>query len=46
VPYQDLSPAEMAPLVVVLVLLLALGVAPHELVAGVDTNTLTAWRSR
>jgi NADH-quinone oxidoreductase subunit M len=46
VPYHDLSPAEMAPLVAVLLLLLALGVAPHELVAGVDTNTLTAWRSR
>jgi hypothetical protein len=46
VPYRDLSPAEMAPLVAVLLLLLALGMAPHELVAGVDPATLTAWRSR
>ncbi len=42
-PYEDLRPAEMAPLVIVLLLLLALGVAPHEFVEFVDTNTLTAW---
>jgi NADH:ubiquinone oxidoreductase subunit 5 (subunit L)/multisubunit Na+/H+ antiporter MnhA subunit len=41
--YEDLRPAEIAPLVIVLVLLLVLGVVPHEFVAGVDTNALTAW---
>jgi hypothetical protein len=46
VPYRDLSPAEIAPLVAVLLLLLGLGVAPHELVATVDTTTLTAWGFR
>jgi NADH:ubiquinone oxidoreductase subunit 5 (subunit L)/multisubunit Na+/H+ antiporter MnhA subunit len=45
-PYHDLRPAEIAPLVAVLLMLLALGVAPHALVAGVDTNTLTAWSPR
>jgi NADH-quinone oxidoreductase subunit M len=44
--YRDLSPAEVAPLAVVLVLLLALGVMPHELVAGVAPDTLTAWSPR
>lgn len=41
--YRDLSPAEVAPLVAVLVLLLALGVVPHELVAP---DTLMAWSLR
>ncbi len=45
-PYEDLRPVEVAPLLIVLVLLLALGVAPHELVEVVETNTLTAWTPR
>ena len=46
IPYEDLSPAEVTPLVVVLVLLLALGVAPHGLVELFDAHTLTAWNAR
>lgn len=42
-PYDDLRPAEIAPMVAVLLLLLALGVAPHDLVDAVDTDALTAW---
>jgi NADH-quinone oxidoreductase subunit M len=45
-PYEDLGPAEIAPLVIVLLLLLALGVAPHDVVELVDTHTLTAWSPR
>jgi NADH-quinone oxidoreductase subunit M len=45
-PYEDLGPAEIAPLVIVLLLLLALGVAPHGLVEFFDANTLTAWNAR
>jgi NADH-quinone oxidoreductase subunit L len=41
--YEDLRPAEIVPLVIILLLLLALGVSPHQLVDGVDSNTLTAW---
>ncbi len=40
-PYEDLGPAEVAPLVIVLVLLLALGIAPHGLVEFFDADTLT-----
>jgi NADH-quinone oxidoreductase subunit M len=45
-PYEDLRPAEVAPLVIVLLLLLALGVAPHGLIEVFDANTLTAWNAR
>jgi NADH-quinone oxidoreductase subunit M len=45
-PYEDLRPAEVAPLVIVLLLLLALGVAPHGLIELFDANTLTAWNAR
>ncbi|MFZ5863896.1 MAG: proton-conducting transporter membrane subunit [Nitrospirota bacterium] len=45
-PYQDLRPVEIAPLVAVLLMLLALGVAPHTLIAEVDTLMLTAWSPR
>ncbi|MDQ3774727.1 MAG: hypothetical protein M3461_10390 [Pseudomonadota bacterium] len=44
--YDDLRPAELAPLVVVLVLLLALGLAPHGLVDFFGANALTAWNVR
>ncbi len=40
--YEDLSRAEVAPLVVVLALLLALGILPYELVEFAGTHTLTA----
>ena len=40
-PCEDLGPAEVAPLVIVLVLLLALGIAPHGLVEFFDADTLT-----
>jgi NADH-quinone oxidoreductase subunit M len=44
--YQDLRLAEVAPLVAVLLILLAMGVAPHALMAEVDTTLLTAWSPR
>lgn len=44
--YEDLGPAEVASLVIVLVLLLALGVAPRGLVEFFDASTLTAWNAR
>ncbi|MEW6684233.1 MAG: proton-conducting transporter membrane subunit [Nitrospirota bacterium] len=45
-PFDDLGPAELAPLVLVLVLLLVLGIAPHQLVDFFGANTLTAWNAR
>ncbi len=45
-PYQDLGPAEVAPLVIALVLLLALGIAPHRLVEFFNAKPLTAWNLR
>ncbi len=42
-PYEDLGPAEVAPLVIALVFLLALGIAPHGLVEFFNAKPLTAW---
>jgi NADH-quinone oxidoreductase subunit L len=44
--YQDLGPAEMAPIVIIILLLLALGIAPHGSVVFFNADTLPAWSTR